>query len=89
MSRLERSVVKGLCPVSRGFSLAWLLAFTKSFALLVSRLVAVFYFSRGGKNNITTLLKSDANDHAREEPLLAGYKPFTTDLSSRDTGFYH
>ena len=82
-------MVKRFYPESRGFSLAWLLAFTKSFALLVSRLVAVFYFSRGGKNNITTTrLKSDANNHAREKPLLAGHKPFTTDLSSRDTGFY-
>ena len=81
--------MKRFYPESRGFSLAWLLAFTKSFALLVSRLVAVFYFSRGGKNNVTTRLKSDANDHARAKPLLAGYKPFTNDLSSRDTGFYH
>ena len=30
-------------PASRGFTLAWLLAFTKSFALLVSRIVGLFY----------------------------------------------
>ena len=34
-------------PASRFFSLAWLLAFTKSFASLVSRVVGLFYTPRG------------------------------------------
>ena len=60
---------KQLSPASRGFFLAWLLAFTKSFAWLVCRNV----------NKPTTQQTSNANDfvnaksHAREtEPLLAG-----------------
>ena len=34
-------------PASRFFSLAWLLAFTKSFASLVSLVVGLFYTPRG------------------------------------------
>ena len=61
-------------PASRGFSLVWLLAFTKSFACLVCREVG---FSRG-VNKPTTRETRHANDfvnaksHAREKPLLAG-----------------
>ena len=32
-----------ICPASRGFSLVWRLAFTKSFAWLISRVVGLFY----------------------------------------------
>ena len=61
--------------MSRGFSLAWLLAFTKSFAWLVCRVVG---FSQG-VNEPTKRETTHANDfvnaksHAREKPLLAGY----------------
>ena len=55
-------------PASSCFSLAWLLAFTKSFAWLVCRVV----------EKLTTRQTSHANDfvnaksHAKKKPLLAG-----------------
>ena len=50
-------------PASRsGFSLAWLLVFTKSFAYLVSRLRSWFVFSPRETNKPTMRLTSDAND---------------------------
>ena len=68
-------------PTSRGFFLAWLLAFTKSFAWLACRVVGLV--TRREKqtrvvNKPTTRQTSHANDfvnaksHAREKPLLAG-----------------
>ena len=62
-------------PASRGFSFAWLLAFKKSFALLVCRVVGLFT----GVNKAITRQTSHANDfvnaksHAREKPLFARY----------------
>ena len=71
-------------PARRGFSLAWLLAFTKSFAWLVCRVVGLFTtrvcFSRR-VTKPTTRQASHANDfvnaksHARKKPLLVGYIP--------------
>ena len=63
-------------PPSRGFSLAWLLAFTKSFAWLVV-LRCGFVYARWNKP--TTRQRGFANDfvnaksNAREKPLLARY----------------
>ena len=59
-----------LYPASKGFSLARLLAITKSFASLVSHAVG---FS-GGVNKLPTQLKDFANakSYAREDPLLTG-----------------
>ena len=50
-------------PVSRGFSLAWLLAFTKSFVLLASGMIVSLFFIPGTKNKVTSNspLTSDAN----------------------------
>ena len=62
---------------SRGFSFAWLLAFTKSFTSLFSRVVGLF--TPRGVNQPTTRQTRHANDfvnaksHAKEKPLLAGY----------------
>ena len=66
-------------PASRGFSLVWLLAFTKSFAWLACRVVSLFMpRQKQGVNKLTTRQKSHPDDfvnaksHAREKPLLAG-----------------
>ena len=53
-------------PASRGFSLALLLAFTKSFALLVSRLVGLFK-PRVHANDFVKNI-----GHARKKLLMAG-----------------
>ena len=61
------TLIVTICPIncsksyhaSRGFSLAWLLALTKSFAWLVVTNYA---------NDLV-----NAKSHAREETLLAGY----------------
>ena len=49
--------------MSRGFSLAWLLAFTKSFVLLASGMIVSLFFIPGTKNKVTSNspLTSDAN----------------------------
>ena len=64
---------------SKSFSLARGLAFMKSFASLVSRVVGLFYTPGAfTKNKATTWLKYDGNDfvkaqsHAREKPLHVG-----------------
>ena len=63
---------------SRGFSFAWLLAFTKSFACLFSRVVGLF--TPRVVNKPTTRQTRHVNDfvnaksHAKEKPLLAGYR---------------
>ena len=51
-------------PVSRGFSLAWLLAFTKSFVLLASGIVSLFFIP-GTKNKVTSPLTSDTNNFVK------------------------
>ena len=65
--------------MSRGFSLAWLLVFTKSFACLVCHVVGLFTpHEKQGVNKPTTRQTRHANDfledksHAREKPLLTG-----------------
>ena len=61
-------------PASRGFSLACFLAFTKSLASLVSRVVGLVCTPQ---QKPTTRQTSDTNDfinakrHAKEKPLLA------------------
>ena len=63
---------------SRGFSFAWLLAFTKSFTCLFSRVVGLF--TPRGVSKPTTRQTRHVNDfvnaksHAKEKPLLAGYR---------------
>ena len=49
--------------MSRGFSLAWLLTFTKSFVLLASGMIVSLFFIPGTKNKVTSNspLTSDAN----------------------------
>ena len=60
---------------SRGFSFAWLLAFTKSFTCLFSRVVGLF--TPRGVSKPTTRQTRHVNDfvnaksHAKEKPLLA------------------
>ena len=78
-------------PASRGFSLGWLLAFTKSFAWLACRVVSLFMpREKQGGNKLTTRQTSHANDfvnaksRAREKPLLAGEMCVTVSLLSRD-----
>ena len=62
-------------PASSGFSRAWLLAFTESFAWLSCRLVSLFT----PREKSTMRQTSHANDsvnaksHEREKPLLAEY----------------
>lgn len=51
-------------PVSRGFSLAWLLAFTKSFVLLASGIVSLFFIP-GTKKKVTSPLISNANSFVK------------------------
>ena len=67
-------------PTSRGFSVAWLLGFTKSFAWLVCRVVDLF--TPREKRDVSKpnmRQTSHANDfvnpksHATEKSLLAGY----------------
>ena len=71
-------------PASRGFSLAWLLALTKSFAWLVCRVVVALW----DVNKPTTRLTSHANDfvnaksHVREKPLVPGYSVHHQGLTS-------
>ena len=71
-------------PASRGFSFAWLLAFKKSFAWLVCRVVVALW----DVNKPTTRLTRHANDfvnaknHASEKPLLAGYSAHHRGLTS-------
>ena len=63
---------------SRGFSFVWLLAFTKSFTCLFSRVVGLF--TPRGVSKPTTRQTRHVNDfvnaksHAKEKPLLAGYR---------------
>ena len=78
-------------PASRGFSLGWLLAFTKSFAWLAGRVVSLFMpREKQGGNKLTTRQTSHPNDfvnaksRAREKPLLAGEMCVTVSLLSRD-----
>ena len=51
-----------MCPASRVFPLAWLLAFTKSFVWLISRVVGLFYTPqlRDRRATRTTLLMLNA-----------------------------
>ena len=62
-------------PASRGFSLAWLLEFTKSFAGLLYRVVGCFSW---GIKKLTKRQTSHANNfqnaksQERAKPLLAG-----------------
>ena len=58
--------------MSRGFSLAWLLAFTKSFAWLVCRVRYWFLFTPREKwgNKLTTQQTSHANDFVNWIGLL-------------------
>ena len=66
--------------MSRGFFLTWLLilAFTQSFAWLVSRVVRLFYTPQQ-TNQLRDRQATPPNDLvnakslAREKPLLAGY----------------
>ena len=67
-------------PTSRGFSVSWLLGFTKSFAWLVCRVVGLFTpREKRDVNKPNMRQTSHANDfvnpksHATEKPLLAGY----------------
>ena len=55
-------------PVSRGFSLAWLLAFTKSFVLLASGMIVSLLFIPGTKNKVTSPLTSDTNNFVKYLP---------------------
>ena len=66
-----------LYAASRGFSLAWLLAFTKSFASLVSRVVGLFVLPwRIKQTNCATHKQRERlrkrSSRAREKLLLAG-----------------
>lgn len=70
-------------PVSRGFSLAWLLAFTKSFVLLSSGIVSLFFIP-GTKNKVTSLLTSDANNFVKY--LLKAKKERNVCSQGKDQG---
>ena len=82
-------------PASRGFSLAWLSVFPKSFAWLVCRIVGLFTSREkplqqtvSHVNKPTTWQSSQTNDfvtaksHAREKPLLEGYVSLKTCVKS-------
>ena len=82
-------------PASRGFSLAWLSVFPKSFAWLVCRIVGLFTSREkplqqtvSHVNKPTTRQTSHTNDfvnaksHAREKPLLEGYVSSKTCVKS-------
>ena len=82
-------------PASRGFSLAWLSVFPKSFAWLVCRIVGLFTSREkplqqtvSHVNKPTTWQTSQTNDfvtaksHAREKPLLEGYVSLKTCVKS-------
>ena len=59
---------------SRGFSLAWLLALTKSFASLVIRISGLFYAPSNKQTNYVSSHVNNftnAKSHKREKPLLA------------------
>ena len=44
-----------MCPASRGFSLVWRLAFTKSFAWLISRVVGLLMLKAMQQRNLCSL----------------------------------
>lgn len=70
-------------PVSRGFSLAWLLAFTKSFVLLSSGIVSLFFIP-GTKIKVTSPLTSDANNFVKY--LLKAKKERNVCSQGKDQG---
>lgn len=70
-------------PVSRGFSLAWLLAFTKSFVLLSSGIVSLFFIP-GTKNKVTSPLTSDTNNFVKY--LLKAKKERNVCSQGKDQG---
>ena len=70
-------------PVSRGFSLAWLLVFTKSFVLLASGIVSLFFIP-GTKNKVTSPLTSDANNFVKY--LLKAKKERNVCSQGKDQG---
>ena len=69
--------------MSRGFSLAWLLAFTKSFVLLASGIVSLFFIP-GTKNKVTSPLTSDANNFVKY--LLKAKKERNVCSQGKDQG---
>ena len=73
-------------PVSRGFSLAWLLAFTKSFVLLASGMIVSLFFIPGTKNKVTSNspLTSDANKFVKY--LLKAKKERNVCSQGKDQG---
>ena len=72
-------------PVSRGFSLAWLLAFTilKSFVSLASSIVSLFFIP-GTKNKVTSPLTSNANNFVKY--LLKAMKERNLCLQGKEQG---
>ena len=71
--------------MSRGFSLAWLLAFTKSFVLLSSGIVTgSLFFIPGTKNKVTSPLTSDANNFVKY--LLKAKKERNVCSQGKDQG---